>query len=89
MSPEMNASSSTLNLVDITNKMNDLGYQYKYDGRNRLVEKKIPGKGWEYIIYDALDRPVMTQDAVQRLSNEWLFTKYDVFVPLKTFWNTF
>ncbi len=62
----------------ITNTvLNKLCYQYKYDRRNRLVEKKIPGKGWEYIVYDKLDRPVMTQDAVQRLSNKWLFTKYD------------
>jgi RHS repeat-associated protein len=47
--------------------------------RNRLVEKKIPGKDWEYIVYDNLDRPVLTQDANQRVpsTNEWLFTKYD------------
>ncbi|WP_298900678.1 DUF6443 domain-containing protein [uncultured Psychroserpens sp.] len=54
-------------------------YQYHYDYRNRLVEKKIPQKGWEYIIYDALDRPVLTQDAILRGSNKWLFTKYDAF----------
>ena len=44
-----------------------------------MIEKKIPGKGWEYIVYDKLDRPVMTQDANLRATNEWLFTKYDVF----------
>ncbi len=64
--------------------LDELCYQYKYDYRNRLVEKKIPGKGWEYIIYDKLDRPVLTQDAIQReitnrKSNHWLFTKYDIF----------
>ncbi|MDT7832735.1 DUF6443 domain-containing protein [Flavobacteriaceae bacterium S356] len=58
--------------------LSELCYQYKYDHRNRLVEKKIPGKGWEYIVYDKLDRPVMTQDAIQAGNNEWLFTKYDV-----------
>lgn len=56
-----------------------LCYIYHYDYRNRLIEKKIPGKGWEYIVYDKLDRPVMTQDAVLRLDNRWLFTKYDSF----------
>ncbi|MDY8137073.1 DUF6443 domain-containing protein [Aquimarina sp. 2201CG5-10] len=57
----------------------ELCYQYVYDNRNRLVEKKIPGKGWEYIVYDRLDRPILTQDAEQRAKNnkEWLFTKYD------------
>ena len=58
-------------------ELSELCYQYKYDHRNRLVEKKIPGKGWEYIIYDKLDRPVLTQDAVQKSSRKWLFTKYD------------
>jgi hypothetical protein len=46
-----------------TAELSELCYQYKYDHRNRLVEKKIPGKGWEYIVYDKLDRPVMTSDA--------------------------
>ncbi|CAD0009677.1 DUF6443 domain-containing protein [Flavobacterium salmonis] len=58
---------------------NNLIYQYKYDTRNRLVEKKLPGKDWEYIIYDKLDRPVLTQDVNLRSNNKWLFTKYDVF----------
>ncbi len=54
-------------------------YQYKYDNRNRLVEKKLPGKDWEYVVYDKLDRPILTQDANLRLLNKWLFTKYDAF----------
>ena len=60
-------------------ELSELCYQYKYDHRNRLVEKKIPGKGWEYIVYDNLDRPVLTQDANQKAKSpdEWLFTKYD------------
>ncbi|WP_418639271.1 DUF6443 domain-containing protein [Winogradskyella sp.] len=57
----------------------ELCYQYKYDNLNRLVEKKIPGKGWEYIVYNKLDQPIMTQDANLRLNNGWLFTNYDVF----------
>ena len=62
----------------VTSVLDGLGYQYRYDYRNRLVEKKIPGKGVEYILYDKLDRPVLTQDANMRAdSNKWLFTKYD------------
>lgn len=61
-------------------ELSELCYQYKYDYRNRLIEKKIPGKGIESIVYDNLDRPVLTQDANQAAKNpkEWLFTKYDV-----------
>ncbi|MEN2402575.1 DUF6443 domain-containing protein [Flavobacterium sp. MC2016-06] len=62
-----------------TTYLNDLGYQYKYDIKNRLVEKKLPGKEWEYIIYDKLDRSILTQDAILRKTNKWLFTKYDSF----------
>jgi len=57
--------------------LDKFGYQYKYDLRNRLIEKKIPGKGWEYIVYDQLDRIAFIQDANLRLTNHWLFTKYD------------
>ncbi|WP_437398711.1 DUF6443 domain-containing protein [Flagellimonas lutimaris] len=64
--------------LSATNKEN-LWYQYVYDHRNRLVEKKIPGKGWEYIVYNKLDQPIMVQDAIQDVANEWLFTQYDAF----------
>ena len=56
-----------------------LPFQYKYDQFNRQIEQKVPGKGWEYMIYDQLDRPILTQDPNLRDDNEWLFNKYDVF----------
>jgi len=59
--------------------LNDLCYQYRYDGRGRLVEKKLPGKGWEYMVYDKSDRLILTQDAVMDSQNKWLMTKYDTF----------
>ncbi|AZA62818.1 DUF6443 domain-containing protein [Chryseobacterium indoltheticum] len=59
--------------------LNNLCYQYKYDGRNRLVEKKLPGKDWEYMVYDKADRLVATQDANLRSGSKWLITKYDKF----------
>ncbi|MCF2875877.1 MULTISPECIES: DUF6443 domain-containing protein [unclassified Tenacibaculum] len=75
--PKIDATEAASTLAVIQGKLNDLGYQYKYDHRNRLVEKRIPGKDWEYIVYDKLDRPVLTQDANLRAENKWLFTKYD------------
>ncbi len=80
--PKMEATDA--DLVDIITNLPELGYQYIYDRRNRLVEKQIPGKGKESIVYNKLDQPVLTQDANQRAVNntglttdEWLFTKYD------------
>ena len=57
----------------------NLAYQYQYDSRNRLVEKQLPGKGREYMVYDKQNRLVATQDSEQRKTNTWLFTKYDAF----------
>jgi RHS repeat-associated protein len=59
--------------------LNDLCYQYRYDGRGRLVEKKLPGKGWEYMVYDKQDRLVATQDTILKEKGQWLYTKYDQF----------
>ncbi|WP_241286530.1 DUF6443 domain-containing protein [Chryseobacterium arthrosphaerae] len=56
-----------------------LAYEYRYDSLNRLVEKKLPGKGWEHMVYDKADRLIFTQDAVMRPTGKWLFTKYDKF----------
>ncbi|GAB3909936.1 DUF6443 domain-containing protein [Mucilaginibacter boryungensis] len=52
-------------------------YAYHYDSRNRLAEKKLPGKGWEHMVYNNIDQMVATQDAVQRLDHKYTFTKYD------------
>ncbi len=75
LSPKSDANTN----IPTSTELSELCYQYKYDARNRLVEKKIPGKGWEYIVYDKLDRPVLTQDAVQRTTQDWFYTKYDGF----------
>lgn len=52
-------------------------YQYRYDERGRLGQKKLPGAGWEVTIYNKLNQPVLSQDSVQRLTNQWSVTKYD------------
>ncbi|MFA6083778.1 DUF6443 domain-containing protein [Mucilaginibacter sp.] len=59
--------------------LDNLCYQYRYDDRGRLTQKKLPGKGWEFMIYNKLDKIVATQDAMQRhkANQDWTITKYD------------
>lgn len=57
----------------------ELCFWYDYDELGRVVIKKVPGKGVEYIVYDQRNRPVFTQDANQRTKSpdEWLTILYD------------
>ncbi|OKS85753.1 DUF6443 domain-containing protein [Mucilaginibacter polytrichastri] len=71
--------SNCINTVPDSTVMNNLCYQYHYDYKSRLVEKKLPGKGWEYIVYDRMDRPVLTQNPLLKTSSKWLFSKYDTY----------
>lgn len=70
-------------IAEINSKLNLLCYQYKYDKYDRLVEKRLPAKDWEYIVYDRQNRQVLAQDANLRTSTNtfgkigWAYTKYD------------
>jgi RHS repeat-associated protein len=52
-------------------------FRYEYDIKNRMTMKKVPGAGEVYMVYDARDRLVMTQDANLRAANKWMVAKYD------------
>jgi len=52
-------------------------YGYHYDSRLRQTAKKVPGKDWEYAVYNVLDQPILTQDANQKSMGIWMVTKYD------------
>ncbi|MDJ1470201.1 LamG-like jellyroll fold domain-containing protein [Xanthocytophaga flava] len=52
-------------------------FAYRYDKRNRLVEKSVPGTEPVYMVYNAIDQPILSQDGNQRKANQWSFTKYD------------
>jgi RHS repeat-associated protein len=85
-----------------TTVLNNLCYQYKYDDRNRLAEKRIPSKDWEFFVYDKLNRPVASGPSYAPFTNlqtvpqtvppaapilGWMIVKYDVFNrPVYTGW---
>jgi RHS repeat-associated protein len=77
-------------VTDAQSQLDGLCYQYKYDYRNRMVEKKLPGKQWEFIVYDKLDRVVATGPTLNPfggLETGWMITKYDAFNrPVYTGW---
>ena len=67
-----------------------LCYQYRYDARNRMVMKQLPGKQPEYTVYDKLDRPVAIGpilDPFGGAATGWIITKYDSYNrPIYTGW---
>lgn len=73
--PKSNAD----NVLPDQTMLDNVCYQYRYDERNRLTQKKLPGKGWEYMVYNKLDQVVATQDANQRgkTTPEWAVIRYD------------
>jgi len=78
--PAVNENGSNINsFTESDAAFKNFIYGYHYDGRKRLVEKQIPGKGWEYLVYNTLDQVVLSQDSVQRGSGKWNYSKYDAF----------
>jgi RHS repeat-associated protein len=60
-----------------TTQLDELAFRYEYDHRGRMIMKKVPGAGAVWMVYDARDRLVLTQDANLRGQSKWMFTKYD------------
>ncbi|MEO9966197.1 MAG: DUF6443 domain-containing protein [Reichenbachiella sp.] len=72
----VNEYNTNGNVMDQT-LLDTWAFQYKYDHRNRLIEKRVPGAGWVYMVYDDRNRLVLSQDGNQRTSDKWSFVKYD------------
>ena len=70
--------SSQTEYSDTHTVLSSLCYIYKYDYRNRLISKKLPGMGAQYFAYDRADRLTYSQDAEQRNDgNKASFMLYD------------
>ncbi|MDR0874464.1 MAG: RHS repeat-associated core domain-containing protein [Prevotellaceae bacterium] len=81
--PPMAVSSISKSATVIANTVTAISnfvYIYKYDERNRCIEKKLPGADWIYYVYDKADRLILSQDGNQRdktPTKEWTFYEYD------------
>ncbi len=58
--------------------VNNLCFQYSYDHRGRMITKRVPGTNdVTEMVYDKLNRLVLSRDARQKAAGEWEFTRYD------------
>lgn len=80
--PPLASAGSTVS----ASALEHLCYQYKYDGKKRLVEKKLPGKGLEQMVYNKKDQVILYRDTALKngianfsADQSWTFTKYDRF----------
>ena len=63
--------------------MDGYGYFYRYDGRDRVIEEKVPGSDREYFVYDKGDRVALWQDGNLRTQGKWKLSVYDGLGRLK------
>lgn len=69
-------------VTNIALQLDNLCYQYKFDSKNRIIQKKLPGKTVEYIVYDNLNRVVASGPSLSPFNDNrigWIVNKYDSF----------
>ncbi|WP_425571085.1 DUF6443 domain-containing protein [Olivibacter ginsenosidimutans] len=59
----------------LTEWLDRYAYQYRYDGRNRMSHRKVPGKGMEYFNYNLMDQLVIHMNARDSLESYDGFSK--------------
>jgi RHS repeat-associated protein len=55
----------------------ELCFFYRYDNRNRMIVKKLPGADSTEMVYDTRDRLAFSRDGNMKVKNQWLLTFYD------------
>lgn len=95
ISPSVNYNSTSSNNI-VTNTytyiwsapgeelLNSLCYVNRYNAKGDIIERKVPGKGIEYFVYDKRDRLVLFQDGNLRTTGKWQYNFYDGFNRLLT-----
>lgn len=78
LNPKAYSLLSILSSFDETNANFEPNvYAYRYDGRNRISEKKMPSIGTSRTIYNRLNQAVLIQDDDEASRNTWNYFKYD------------
>lgn len=61
----------------ISNVLQGLCTNYRYDARGRNIVTKLPGVDSTETVYDSWDRPVLLRDAILKSKGQWLINFYD------------
>jgi len=77
---ELAKQSVNWNFDNLPVLLSEQCFRYEYDSRGRMIQKQVPGKAPEHMVYDARDRLVMTRE-----NGLWMVTLYDdLNRPIKT-----
>ena len=75
--PPKASFSASLGYV-LAERVEKYAYLYRYDERDRMTGKKLPGIAWKTMEYDSFDRLASEQDGRQRSQGEKMVHLYDV-----------
>ena len=67
----------TTNWTPTSDILNELTFRYEYDQRGRMITKQVPGAAPVRMVYDAVDRLILTQDGNMAAQGKWMYTMYD------------
>lgn len=75
---DVGITAGTIDLSSYSTIVNGQCFYYEYDGRNRMILKKVPDADAVEMVYDGRDRLIMTRDGNMRsATGQWLVTTYD------------
>jgi RHS repeat-associated protein len=57
--------------------LSEFVFKYEYDLYKHLIKKQVAGDDEVWMVYDAKDRLVLTQDGNQRNNHQWVYIQYD------------
>ncbi len=65
----------------LTTLLTNYAYRYTYDANDvngRMIARKTPTREWDYVVYNRLGLPTLTQIGSQRTDNVWTLLEYDI-----------